>query len=72
MQSVLDALNLTPVALGFCIVAVLIGAFVKGYTGFGASMLWATSLSLVLPPLQIVPMVLMFEVATSIHLLPRV
>ena len=72
MQSVLDALNLTPVALGFCIVAVLIGAFVKGYTGFGASMLWATSLSLVLPPLQIVPMVLMFEVATSIHLLPQV
>ncbi|MCH7776572.1 MAG: sulfite exporter TauE/SafE family protein [Gemmatimonadetes bacterium] len=72
MQYVLDALNLTPVALGFCIVAVLIGAFVKGYTGFGASMLWATSLSLVLPPLQIVPMVLMFEVATSIHLLPQV
>ncbi len=35
-------------------------------------MLWATSLSLVLPPLQIVPMVLMFEVATSIHLLPQV
>ncbi len=43
MQSVLDALNLTPVALGFCIVAVLIGAFVKVYTGFGASMLWAPS-----------------------------
>ncbi len=72
MQSMLDALNLTPVGLGFCVVAVLIGAFVKGYTGFGASMLWATSLSLVLPPLQIVPMVLMFEVATSIHLLPQV
>jgi hypothetical protein len=72
MQFVLDSLNLTPVALGFCIVAVLIGAVVKGYTGFGASMLWATSLSLVLPPLQIVPMVLMFEVATSIHLLPQV
>ena len=72
MQPVLDALNLTPAALGFCIVAVLTGAIVKGYTGFGASMLWATSLSLVLPPLQIVPMVLMFEVVTSIHLLPQV
>ena len=35
-------------------------------------MLWVTSLSLVLPPLQVVPMVLMFEVATSIYLLPQI
>ena len=52
--------------------AVLVGAFIKGYTGFGASMVSVTSLSLVLPPLQVVPMVLMFEVATSIGLLRHV
>jgi uncharacterized membrane protein YfcA len=63
----LDALG-----LGFCVLAVAVGAFVKGYSGFGASMLWATSLSLVLPPLEVVPMVLMFEVASSLHLLPQV
>ncbi|MCG8433771.1 MAG: sulfite exporter TauE/SafE family protein, partial [Gammaproteobacteria bacterium] len=39
---------------------------------FGASMFWVTSLSLVLPPLEVVPMVLMFEVATSIVLLPQI
>ena len=52
--------------------AVLAGAYLKGYTGFGASMFWMTSLSLVLPPLQVVPMVLMFEVVTSITLLPQI
>jgi len=35
-------------------------------------MVWVTGLSLVLPPLQVVPMVLMFEVATSIGLLRHV
>ena len=35
-------------------------------------MFWMTSLSLVLPPLQLVPMVLMFEVASSIYLLPGI
>ena len=56
----------------FALVAVLAGAWLKGYTGFGASMFWMTSLSLVLPPLQVVPMVLMFEVVTSITLLPQI
>ncbi len=44
----------------------------QGFTGFGASMFWMTSLSLVLPPLQLVPMVMMFEVASSIYLLPGI
>lgn len=70
METILTATSLTPASLGFCVVAVLCGAYLKGYTGFGASMLWMTSLSLVLPPLEVVPMVLMFEVATSIYLLP--
>lgn len=70
MEAFLSAIDLTLVELGLCLLAVSAGAFLKGYTGFGASMLWVTSLSLVLPPLQVVPMVLMFEVATSIYLLP--
>lgn len=70
MDALLAAFDLTPTELGLCSVAVLAGAFLKGYTGFGASMFWMTSLSLLLPPLQVVPMVLMFEVATSVYLLP--
>lgn len=68
----LDALGLDAPGLLYCILAVAAGAYLKGYTGFGASMLWMTSLSLVLPPLQVVPMVLMFEVVTSIALLPQI
>jgi len=72
MDLILAALGLTPWQLWACLASVLLGAFIKGYTGFGASMLWVTSLSLVLPPLEAVPMVLMFEVATSLHLLVHV
>jgi uncharacterized protein len=72
MDLLLSVLELGPAGLAFSVVAVLVGAFIKGYTGFGASMVWVTSLSLVLPPLQVVPMVLMFEVATSIGLLQHV
>ena len=70
MEILFGAIDLSSASLGFCLVAVLCGALLKGYTGFGASMFWMTSLSLVLPPLEVVPMVLMFEVATSIYLLP--
>jgi uncharacterized membrane protein YfcA len=72
LTELLAAVGLDPAGLAFCVIAVFAGAYLKGYTGFGASMFWVTSLSLVLPPLQVVPMVLMFEVATSIFLLPRI
>ena len=72
LKEVLGIIELDAAALVFCSLAVIAGAYLKGYTGFGASMLWVTSMSLVLPPLQIVPMVLMFEVATSVYLLPQV
>ena len=72
MDVLLSGLGLGPAGLAFSIAAVLVGAFIKGYTGFGASMVWVTSLSLVLPPLQVVPMVLLFEAATSIGLLRHV
>ena len=72
LQTLLGVMNVDATVFAICIVAVLVGAFVKGYSGFGASMLWVTSLSLVLPPLEVVPMVLLFEVVSSIHLLPFV
>jgi uncharacterized protein len=72
LSNVSGAIGLSPAQLMVSIIAILCGGFIKGYTGFGASMLWVTGLSLVLPPLQVVPMVLMFEVATSLQLLPQV
>ena len=72
LGQILDTIGVGLPALALSVVAVFAGAYLKGYTGFGASMLWVTSLSLVLPPLHVVPMVLMFEVATSIYLLPQI
>ena len=71
-SAILNAAGLNGLTFLYSLAAVLTGAYLKGYTGFGASMLWMTSLSLVLPPLQVVPMVLMFEVVTSVTLLPQI
>ena len=71
-EFILELTGLSAPALAWCVVAVFLGAYLKGYSGFGASMLWMVSLSLVLPPIQVVPMVLLFEVATSIYLLPAI
>ncbi|MDE0212145.1 MAG: sulfite exporter TauE/SafE family protein [Boseongicola sp.] len=71
-SGMLDAAGLDALTLLYGLAAVLAGAYLKGFTGFGASMFWMTSLSLALPPLQVVPMVLMFEVVTSATLLPQI
>jgi uncharacterized membrane protein YfcA len=47
-------------------------AIVRGYGGFGFSLLAITSMSLALPPAEIIPSVFMMEVAASISLLPRI
>lgn len=52
--------------------AVLLGALVRGYAGFGASMFWVASLSLIYPPASVVPTVLALEVLASLALLPSV
>ena len=72
LASLISSLNLGFGTLIYCIFAVLAGAYLKGYTGFGASMFWVTSLSIVLPPVEVVPMVLLFEVMTSFYLLPSI
>jgi uncharacterized protein len=47
-------------------------AIVRGYSGFGFSLLSITALSLVLPPVVVVPSIFLLEVAASIRLLPAV
>lgn len=72
LDQILSTTNLTAPSLLIGVLLIFAGAYLKGFTGFGASMFWVTSLSFILPPLQVVPMVLIFEVITSIVLLPSI
>lgn len=61
---------MTTIVIAVLIVAV--GAVVRGYSGFGASMFWVVSLTLLYPPSTVVPTVLALEVVASLSLLPAV
>jgi uncharacterized membrane protein YfcA len=56
----------------FSAVAVFGAGIVKGFSGFGFSMIMMISLSFVLPPAEIVPMILLWEISADIWLLPRI
>lgn len=56
----------------YFIVCVFAAAIVRGYSGFGFSMLAVTSLSLVLTPAEVIPPIFMMEIAASISLLPGI
>lgn len=58
--------------LCYAVACIFGAAVVRGYSGFGFSLLAITSLSLLLPPTQIVPSIFIMEVAASLHLLPGV
>lgn len=63
---------LDPAVAIYGVICVFLAAIVRGYSGFGFSLLAIISLSLVLPPAAIVPTILMLEVAASLHLLPQI
>jgi uncharacterized membrane protein YfcA len=56
----------------YALACVFAAAIVRGYSGFGFSLLAITSLSLVLPPTQVIPPIFMMEIAASLSLLPGV
>jgi uncharacterized membrane protein YfcA len=56
--------------LAYAVACIFGAAVVRGYSGFGFSMLAIVSLSLLLPPTEIVPSIFILEVAASVHLLP--
>lgn len=51
---------------------IFLAAIVRGYSGFGFSLLAITSLSLFFPPAQVIPAIFMLEIAASLHLLPSI
>jgi uncharacterized membrane protein YfcA len=54
------------------IAAVFVAGIIRGYSGFGFAMVAVTSMSLVFPPVRVVPTVLILEVLASIRLVPQV
>ena len=61
-----------PWIIAYSIACVFGAAIVRGYSGFGFSLLAITALSLALPPAEIVPSIFMLEIAASLHLLPSI
>jgi len=59
-------------ALAAAVCIVFAAAVVRGYSGFGFSLLTITALSLIYPPQQILPVIFMMELAASIHMLPGI
>jgi uncharacterized membrane protein YfcA len=58
--------------LSFACIVVFLAAIVRGFSGFGFSLLAITALSLVYTPAQIVPSIFMMELVASLNLLPSV
>jgi uncharacterized membrane protein YfcA len=58
--------------LAYASTAVVIAGFVRGYSGFGFSMITVVSLSMVFKPVEVVPVVILLEIAASSMLLPQV
>ena len=63
---------MSPTVIVYGVVCIFLAAIVRGYSGFGFSLLAVTALSLVLPPSVIVPSIFMLEIAASLHLLPSI
>ena len=63
-------LNLSSLIVTF--IAVFTAGIIRGYSGFGFAMVAVTSISLVIPPVRVVPLVLILEVLASIRLVPQV
>jgi uncharacterized protein len=58
--------------LAFACLIIFLSAIVRGFSGFGFSLLTITALSIIYPPTEIVPSIFMLEVAASLHLLPSI
>ena len=58
--------------LAYALLVIFAAAVVRGYSGFGFSALIVTSLTLVLPPVAVVPIALLLEIAASLSVLRQV
>ena len=68
----LEWIGLSPIISIYAILCIFVSAVIRGYSGFGFSALTVSSLSFVLPPIEIIPLVFLLEIAASINMLPMV
>ncbi|MBT4088037.1 MAG: sulfite exporter TauE/SafE family protein [Deltaproteobacteria bacterium] len=61
-----------PAILAFSSLVILFAGFVRGFSGFGFSMIVVVSLSVVFIPAEIVPTALLLEIVASAWLLPKI
>ena len=59
-------------AIGYACLCVFGAAVVRGFAGFGFSLLAITAISLIVAPVMVVPAIFLMEIAASLHLLPSV
>lgn len=58
--------------IAYAVLVVLGAAVVRGYSGFGFSLLTISALSLVFPPVEVIASIFLLEIAASIHMLPGI
>lgn len=68
----MSLLGFGPLQLAAIVVTALVAFVVRGVSGFGSSMVGVGALSILLPPVQVVPAILALELLTTVHLLPSV
>ena len=54
------------------VVIIFLAAIVRGYSGFGFSLLAISALSLIYAPAEFIPSIFLLEIAASLHLLPSI
>lgn len=60
---------MTALTLGYVAMCIFLAAIVRGYAGFGFSLLSITALTILLPPREVIPSIFLLEVVASLHLL---
>ena len=58
--------------LALACLIIFLAAIVRGFSGFGFSLLSITALSLIYPPAEIIPSIFMLELVASANLLPSI
>ena len=53
----LELIGLSPLMFLYAVICIGVAALIRGYSGFGFSAQTVTSLALILPPIEIIPLV---------------
>ena len=67
-----ETINLTIGNFVFFSLVILLASFVRGFSGFGFSASSISLLSFILPPVEIVPIILLLEVIASFFMIPSI